>query len=69
MPSLFLHRISVVHVYLSISTPTQDLAAQDHLMLLCANILASLDKLTDVFGGSLQGSYNGPAVFVSIFIS
>ena len=39
------------------------------LMLLCADILASLDKLTDVFGGSSQGSYNGPAVFVSIFIS
>ena len=39
------------------------------LILLYADILASLDKLTDVFGGSLQGSYNGPAVFVSILIS
>ena len=38
-------------------------------MLFCADILASLDKLTDAFGGSSQGSYNGPAVFVSIFIS
>ena len=39
------------------------------LMLLCADILASLDKLIDVSGGSSQGSCNGPAVFVSIFIS
>ena len=39
------------------------------LIMLWANILSSLDKLSDVFGGSSQGSYNGPAVFVSIFIS
>ena len=38
-------------------------------MLLCADILASLDELTDVFGGSSQGSYNDPAVFASILIS
>ena len=42
---------------------------EESLMLLCAHILASLDKLTDVFGGSSQGSYNGSTVFVSIFIS
>ena len=37
--------------------------------MLCADIQASLDKLTDAFGGSSQGSYNGAAVFASILIS
>ena len=39
------------------------------LIMLWANILSSLDKLSDVSGGSSQGSYSGPAVFVSIFIN
>ena len=42
---------------------------EESLIMLCADILASLDKLIDVFGGSSQGSYNGPAVFASILIS
>ena len=38
------------------------------LIMLCADILASLDKLTDVFGGNSQRPYNGPAGLVSILI-